>query len=87
MMNNENKRIPVDHVEIVDSMPNVNEAPSDGENGGRGSMLLRITTPYLLMTSLNCLRAGIWLLYLPCPLMAPRMLLRYGRTWMRKIIF
>ena len=36
MMNNENKRIPVDHVEIVDAMPNVNEASADGENEGKG---------------------------------------------------
>ena len=43
MMNGENKRIPVDHVEIVDTMPNVNEAPSDGENEGEGEHPLRIT--------------------------------------------
>ena len=31
MMNGENKRNPVDHVEIVDATPNVNEVAGDGE--------------------------------------------------------
>jgi PPOX class probable F420-dependent enzyme len=33
MINDENRRNPVDHVEIVDAIPNVNEAAGDGEGG------------------------------------------------------
>ena len=36
MMNNKNKRIPLNHVEIEDAMPNVNEASADGEHEGKG---------------------------------------------------